>query len=297
MTITTENSVTGIDDQLNVEKNQPLLVALDVDGTLVNHRGEMSEAVRAAAQSAAAAGNHLVIATGRSLGATLPVAQELGIERGYCVSSNGGVTVRLDPDLPNGFEVVDKATFDPAPALLAVRKALPGALFALETEDGEFLSMNAFQDASFGVTAREVSFEDMLHTQAVRVVVFSTDTSAEEFGEAVSAIGLHGVTYSVGWTAWLDIAAQGVTKATALEGVRDRLDITEDATIAIGDGRNDVEMLEWAGCGVAMGQAPDEVKDVANLVTDTVENDGAARVLEQLATVQRTSQGASRRAY
>ncbi|MCA7113274.1 HAD family hydrolase, partial [Staphylococcus aureus] len=77
-----------------------------------------------------------------------------------------------------------------------------------------------------------VDFQRMLRARAVRVVVFSTDSTAEEFGEAVESIGLHGVTYSVGWTAWLDIAAAGVTKASALELVRRRLDVDPSETVA-----------------------------------------------------------------
>ena len=107
----------------------------------------------------------------------------------------------------------------------------------------------------------------MLEATAVRLVVFSTDATAEEFGEAVSVMGLAGVTYSVGWTAWLDIAAEGVTKASGLEVLREKLGHDIEATIAVGDGRNDIEMLTWAGRGVAMGQAPDEVKASADEVT------------------------------
>ena len=53
-------------------------------------------------------------------------------------------------------------------------------------------------------------------------------------------------------------------------------------TVAVGDGRNDVEMLQWARRGVAMGQAPDEVKDVADEVADGVDDDGLATVLRSL---------------
>ena len=95
-------------------------------------------------------------------------------------------------------------------------------------------------------------------------------------------IGLHGVSYSVGWSAWLDIAANGVTKASALEQIRRKLGVDPSHTIAVGDGRNDIEMLDWAARGVAMGQAPDEVADVCHEVTRTVYEDGVAEVLRSL---------------
>ncbi|MCY1370125.1 Pyridoxal phosphate phosphatase YigL [compost metagenome] len=122
----------------------------------------------------------------------------------------------------------------------------------------------------------------MLEATAVRVVVFSAENTPEEFNEAIEHIGLAGVTYSVGWTAWLDIAAAGVTKASALENLRTRLGFDASRTVAIGDGRNDIEMLAWASRGVAMGQAPEEVVAAADEVTKSVYDDGAAHVLRSL---------------
>lgn len=271
----------GIEDRRD-ENTGHHLIALDVDGTLVDHEGAMTDEVRDAARAVIDAGHDVIIATGRSLGATLPVIRLLGITRGYAVCSNGGVTLRIDTDLPEGFEVIDRVTFDPRPALTALRERLPSAKYALEDDRGRFLCTESFQDASFGSEAQSVGFEEMLAARAVRVVVFSTDSSAEEFGEAVASIGLHGVTYSVGWTAWLDIAAAGVTKASALEVLRTRLGADADLTVAVGDGRNDIEMLQWAARGVAMGQAPEEVLSVAAEVTAPVHDDGAAKVLRSL---------------
>ena len=258
------------------------MIALDVDGTLVDHDGHMSPAVRSAAQAVVAEGHDVMIATGRSLNATLPIIQQIGLERGYAVCCNGGVTLRLDPSLDKGYEIIHKATFDPAPALKALRERLPNAKYALEDEDGNFLSTERFQDASFGVESIGVDFQTMLDATAVRVVVFSSENTSDEFNEAIRHIGLSGVTYSVGWTAWLDIAAEGVTKASALEVLRHKLGTDLANTVAVGDGRNDIEMLTWAGRGIAMGQAPDEVIAVADEVTASVLDDGAAHVLRNL---------------
>lgn len=280
MTTLTESSVSGNEDQSKKLNRQ--LVALDVDGTLVDHDGRMSDAVREAARGVVAAGHDVIIATGRSLGALLPVISEIGLERGYGVCSNGGVTVRVDPSMPHGYEVVAQETFIPRPALAALRGRLPGARYALEDVNGNFLSTESFQDRSFGIEAQSVDFEMLLDLEAVRVVVHSADIPVAEFERAVAQIGLHGVTYSVGWTSWLDIAAAGVTKAFALEKLRARLGVHPANTVAVGDGGNDVEMLAWAGRGVAMGQAEDHVKAAANEVTDSVYEDGAATILRGL---------------
>ncbi|MDO5633507.1 MAG: HAD family hydrolase [Micrococcus sp.] len=258
------------------------LVCLDVDGTIVDHDGHLHEPVREAIARVLAAGHHVVIATGRSRAATLPVAEALGIETGFMVCSNGGVTLRLDPSLEDGFEVTDLRTFDPRSVLTQLRERLPTAKYAIELPDGSFLSTERFQDMSFGVSAEGTSFDELMSTTAVRLVVFSTDSSAEEFGRAVEGIGLSGVTYSVGWTAWLDVAAAGVTKASGLEALRTLLKVDVADTVAVGDGRNDIEMLRWAGRGVAMGQAPEEVKEAADEVTGGVDEHGLADVLRSL---------------
>jgi len=116
----------------------------------------------------------------------------------------------------------------------------------------------------------------------VRVVVHVPDLSPQEFSEVVAQSGVHGVEYSIGWTAWLDMAAPGISKASALEALREELGIPEYSTVAVGDGFNDTEMLTWAGVGVAMGQAPQGVKDVADVVTDSIHEDGTVLVLEQV---------------
>jgi hydroxymethylpyrimidine pyrophosphatase-like HAD family hydrolase len=121
-----------------------------------------------------------------------------------------------------------------------------------------------------------------MELEAVRVVVHVPDLSPQEFSKVIAESGVHGVEYSIGWTAWLDMAAPGISKASALEVIRDRLGIAREATVTVGDGFNDTEMLTWAGVGVAMGQAPQGVKDVADVVTESIYEDGTVLVLEGL---------------
>lgn len=258
------------------------MVCLDVDGTLVDHDGHMSEAVKQTGRAVVADGHTVVVATGRSLPATLPVVETLGIEHGYVVCSNGGVTVRVDTSLAENYEVIDQQVFDPSPALEQLSERLPHAKFAVETSAGEFLSTERFEDMSFGLAAQGVSFKELKQSRAVRMVVNSFDSTAEEFQEAVEGIGLQGVSYAVGWSAWLDIAAAGTTKASSLEMLRQKIGAAHEDTLAAGDGRNDIEMLLWAARGVAMGQAVEEVIAVADETTGTVYEDGLVDVLKSV---------------
>jgi hydroxymethylpyrimidine pyrophosphatase-like HAD family hydrolase len=260
----------------------PGLVALDIDGTIVDHDDLLTERVRRAVRDVASSGINVVLATGRSLHHTLPVLDRLGLQHGWAVCSNGTVTLRLDPALEDGYEIADWVTFDPAPALRLLREHLPTALYAVE-DLGEGYRLTApFPRGELSGRQLFVPFEDLLTVPATRVIVRSPDHTPQEFLELTARMGLHGVNYAVGWTAWLDLAPEGVSKASALEAVRERLGVGEQATMAVGDGRNDLEMFAWAAHAVAMGQAVPEVIAAADEVTASVYEDGLAAVLETL---------------
>jgi len=121
--------------------------------------------------------------------------------------------------------------------------------------------------------------DELISEPVTRVIIRDPSSSAEDFLELAPDLGLHGINYFVGYTAWLDLAPEGVSKASALSKVAAELGVVAAEVLAIGDGRNDLEMLAWAGRGVAMGQAPDEVKAAADAVTGTWAEDGVAHEL------------------
>jgi hydroxymethylpyrimidine pyrophosphatase-like HAD family hydrolase len=162
-------------------------------------------------------------------------------------------------------------------------QALPNAHFAVEDVDGTYRFHREFPAYALGDKNHETPLEDLTSHPVSRVVVLSPEHDAEEFGSMIDRLGLHSVTYAIGYTAWLDIAPSGVSKASALEKQRAELGIKPSQVITIGDGRNDIQMFEWArelgGYAFAMGQAPEEVKDAATAVTAAVEDHGVAQVL------------------
>ena len=111
---------------------EPHLVALDVDGTIVTHAGELGERTRDAIRAVSDAGHEVVISTGRSIVATLPILRALDLSHGFAVCSNGAVTVRLDPTAPDGYLVEETVTFDPREALTLVMQHAPHILVAVE---------------------------------------------------------------------------------------------------------------------------------------------------------------------
>ncbi|BDI21321.1 HAD family hydrolase [Herbiconiux sp. L3-i23] len=267
---------------MTVPADERWLIALDIDGTVVHENGRLSDEVRDQVQRLSTAGHEVMLATGRSVASTLPVLDQLGIAPEYVVCSNGAITVRRDALAPMGYRREYVETFDPASVLTTIRSHLEGARYAVEDETGFYRYTEPFPDSVLGLGSEQVSFDELLGTRATRVVVISPDHAVEEFLGVVERMGLHRVSYAVGWTAWLDIAPDGVNKATAMERVRSILGVPRDRVVAVGDGRNDIELLEWAGesgRGVAMGQAPAEVIEAASETTGTVAEDGLATAL------------------
>ncbi|MDH6182180.1 HAD superfamily hydrolase (TIGR01484 family) [Microbacteriaceae bacterium SG_E_30_P1] len=261
------------------------LVALDIDGTVLHESGHLSDAVTAAVRAARDAGHEVTLATGRSVAMTLPILERLEIRPEYVVCSNGAITLRRDPDAVLGYSRFHVESFNPAEVLTTIRDNLPLANYAVEDEEGHYRYTGWFPDGTLGAVSEAVEFDRLLEGPATRVVVISPGHAIEDFLSVVERMGLHKVSYNVGWTAWLDIAPDGVNKATALERVRELLGIPRSRVLAVGDGRNDIDMLSWAaaeGRGVAMGQAPDEVVAVASEVTGTDLEDGVASVLAAL---------------
>jgi Cof subfamily protein (haloacid dehalogenase superfamily) len=261
---------------------EPWLIALDVDGTVLREDGVMNPAVIEAVGRVRDAGHEVMLATGRSVAMTMPMLERLGISPEYVVCSNGAITLRRDSSAPTGYARDHVETFDPSEVLTTIRGSLESANYAVEDETGIYLFTGYFPDGTLGAVSQKVAFEQLLATRATRVVVISPEHKIEDFLSVVERMGLHKVSYNVGWTAWLDIAPDGVNKSTALERVREQLEIPRSRVLAVGDGRNDVDMLEWAsaeGRGVAMGQAPAEVLKAANEITGTDMDDGVATLL------------------
>lgn len=263
----------------------PWLVALDIDGTTLRDDGSVSDAVLKQARRIEDAGHLVMLATGRSAGTTIPMVERLGLSPRFLVCSNGAITLERDPGDPTGYRRRWVESFDPSDVLHIVRAHLETARFAVEDESGHYRHTEPFPDMTIGLDSERVDFEELLGHSATRLVVISPGHDMEDFLAVVERMGLHRVSYTIGWTAWLDISADGTNKATAMERVRRELGIPRERVMAVADGRNDIELLRWAGQsgrGVAMGHAPTEVLEAATEVTGTVQDDGLAQVLATL---------------
>jgi len=261
----------------------PKMVALDIDGTLLKWieglgatHEEISPAVHAAVHRALAGGAHIVLASGRSPHGMTGIADMLELhgeerDRLWVVASNGAVVFRYPP-----LEVVHEETFDAGPAVAAILERHPNARVAVEERGFGYRVTKHFPEGELSGEMIVTDLEDLVAGPVSRVIIRDPEATAEEFVELADSLGLHGTNYVVGWTAWLDLAPVGVSKASGLEHVAQVLGVDAADVLAIGDGRNDIEMLQWAGRGVAMGQAIQPVIDVADDVAASVYDDGAA---------------------
>lgn len=253
---------------------RPGLVALDIDGTVVDHAGELPVSVYAAVQRVRAAGVPVVLSTGRAWHGTRPVFEALDLPPGYAVSSNGAVVVEHDPEAGTPTAVVRQVTFDPAPVIDRVAELAPHALIATEVVGEGYRVSGPFPDGDLQGQVWHSTLDELKAEPVTRVIVRDPTSSDAEFLALADSLGLHGVSYFIGYSAWLDIAPEGVHKATGLAYVCERLGIDRADVLALGDGRNDIEMLRWAGRGVALGDAPEEVRAAADAVTGLFADDG-----------------------
>ncbi|WP_029067756.1 HAD family hydrolase [Jonesia quinghaiensis] len=265
-------------------KTTPLLVGLDIDGTIMTADEFISSAVREAITELRLQGHHVVLSTGRPLVAVLPVLKDLGIDSGWAVCSNGSVTAHIDPRQPGGFVLEHVMEFPAGPAVDALTRHLPDAVIGLEEVGVGYAISQDFGSARLhgDHTVRDVS--QMRTMTTPRVVVARASHAPQEFRALMADMGLCDSYYSIADEHWMDLAPQGITKAYGLERLRRQLQVSPEHTVAVGDADNDIEMLQWAGRGVAMGHAEASVIAAADEVTWPIIDDGLAPVLESLLT-------------
>ncbi|GAB3134104.1 Cof-type HAD-IIB family hydrolase [Tsukamurella serpentis] len=265
----------------------PILVASDVDGTLVDDFERLTLRTHVAVNAVLAAGGHFVLATGRPPRAVDPIAAQLDFAP-LAVCANGAVLYDTATS-----QVVSASLM--SPELLGrvaelVYRYLPGAGFAAErVAHGEhdaatprFAASTGYQHAWLEPDTETASDAEVLAHPAVKLLVREPGMTSDEMHARV-APHLHGiadVTYATN-NGLIEFHVPGITKATGIQAAIDHLGLSgELRTAAFGDMPNDSEMLRWASMGVAMGNAHPVARAAANTVTASNLDDGVARVLE-----------------
>ena len=259
----------------------PKLIALDLDGTLLTTRGDVSERNVAALRAAADHGHHVVIATGRPLHLVNELSDQLGTSVSHVVGANGSMIGTF----PDG-QLLRLMGFDIELARIAIesfRQSLPGTGFAMATDAG-LAHERGFAERMPAVVDSAPT-DDVLElggTEAFKLFAFHDDITVPALlGEAPRLLPDTLAATHMGADA-IDIGLATIDKCAGLRWVCEQLDVVAADVIAFGDEWNDISMLEWAGRGVAMGNADDRVRAAVNEVAPSNMADGVAVVLERL---------------
>ncbi|MCA0971273.1 Cof-type HAD-IIB family hydrolase [Halobacillus litoralis] len=238
------------------------LIALDLDGTLVSHEGEVSKANEEAVKKAKEAGIHVVLSTGRSLSRCRDIAESLG-RSSYIVTINGGEIYDHE------FNLVEQnqLAHEHVKRLWELKKE-HGLYFWSSTVQGLFNEVDPFEDEVEDYDWLKFGFD--IEDQDVRDVILQ-ELNENEHLEVTNSSPTN-----------IEVNPVGVNKAAALKKVCRWLDLSMDDIMAVGDSVNDLAMIREAGFGVAMGNAQDLIKEEADYVTGTNKEDGVAQVIHKV---------------
>lgn len=261
---------------------RPKLIATDLDGTLFGRNLQISERNRRALQRAHEAGIPVVMATGRMFRATLPYAMECGIKTPLITYQGALIRDhRTQEELWHRTIPLDLA--HEALEALFESKLHVNLYVNDELLIDKFTPESELYCSVARVEPRLIpSLAEGLTMEPTKIVAIGTVEEIQRWVPALQerfGARLY-VTESI--PIFLEIANPTIRKSVALDHVAGRMGIRREEVVAFGDGMNDLDMLEWAGLGVAMGNAPQAVKEMADRVTKPVGEDGLALVLEEL---------------
>jgi Cof subfamily protein (haloacid dehalogenase superfamily) len=256
----------------------PKVVASDLDGTLVNSKGEVTLRTRAAIDRAREQGALLIFVTGRPPRWMESVIEETGAS-GLAICANGALVY----DLGSG-EVVRQHSLDAASAerlVAAIRAEIPGVTFAVESGLG-FAHEPDYQPSWPAPKTAVADVAELLRDPVAKLLVKHPHRGPDDIHEIVAELAGADATVTYSGDVLLEVSGAGISKASTLEALCTEYGVAPDEVIAFGDMPNDVPMLAWAGHGVAVANAHPSVFEVADEVTASNNDDGVALVLERV---------------
>ena len=251
------------------------LLFTDLDGTVLNY-GELRENVRRTVEKLKKNGITVVVTTGRPYCTALPIARQLGLDDGYLIVFNGsqiyhnGELVYNDKLSKERLEFIVKN----GRRLNASQVVWSGDKLYVEQRNEQTLS---YQER----TPVECNFVDDL-TELDGATKVLWNNSEEEVAMFFNEMkNTEGVNVHPSHPLFLEFVGLNCSKGIALKFVANKLGVDISETVAIGDSYNDVSMITAAGLGVAMGNAPDQVKASAKMVVGDVADDGFVEMAEK----------------
>lgn len=264
------------------------LVAIDMDGTLLNSKKELLEETKQYFKDFHKKETEtlLVLCTGRPETGIRPYLKDLGYleENHYIISQNGAniYESRTGKRVMDAF--LDSAAIQKWIELgkkygISVMGAGVDYYYCFDQEPTEWME---FDVKLVSGKLKRIPTEESLNTDFYKILLMGDEEQLNEF-ETFIPQEWRDEFYVVRSQKYLvEVLTKGVNKAFGLEKLAKELNIQPSEIAAIGDAANDIEMLEYAGLAIAMGNASEEVKAIADIVTDTNENNGVIKAIDKL---------------
>lgn len=260
------------------------LLALDLDDTLLNGQSQISARNRQAISEAIQQGVLVTIATGRMFVSARPYARQLGIElpiityHGALIKEPGsGKEIWHRPvSRELACEIVEEAEGRG----FHVNIYREDSLYA--REENEYTRYyEKLASVKVNTVGELVPFLEQAPEGPTKLTIIDWDGRIQGLEEKLSSIHGDKLTILQSLSYFLEVTDAEATKGQALHRFSERYGVCREQVVAIGDSYNDLDMIEYAGLGVAMANARAEVRDVADLITKTNLEDGVAAVIEE----------------
>ncbi len=278
------------------QRNQSIgLIGIDVDGTLLDSRGRLPDENLAAINAAVDRGIHLAIVTGRSFFFALPAVAALPdpltlvVYNGAIARARSGETLMRRLFGRDDARVVLDATGPWRESAVVIFDRPLERQLVYDRMDWNHPNRSRFHDRNRQIIEQVASLEDALTEDPIQVAF---NGAVEDMRRLVAELERHeqAHAWSVSLTEYphrdfslVDVCAAGTTKGTGLATVASLLGVPRDRVMAIGDNFNDRDMLEWAGVGVVMGNACEEMRSSGFDVTATNDECGLAQAIRHYA--------------
>lgn len=284
------------------------LIAIDLDGTMLNQYGIVTQNTKDSIKRAQENGIEVMIASGRPIDSVKTISKEIGSEN-YFISGNGSIVYDIKKD-----EIIYENVLKKQKALEIIKICEENSIFYNVYTEKEIIAKNLqynvlyyhkenltkVEEDKTHINIVENIYDYIEKTEAKVLKIMICDKHQTIFNAIMRKLkevddievlevshmsrkvirqGTEEIPIEYFYT---EISAKNVDKWTALEFLKEKLQISSDEIVTIGDNVNDKKMIEKSGYGIAMGQSAPKIKEIADYVTDSNMEDGVAKALNRL---------------